>query len=92
MLTGSSSDDSRNKGSVPARTDAGKSDAYSTYQKEAMGLWKSDTIVPSIVHGFAVKESWVVDYVNAMNGFATNKDVAATQQALVQAAQDAGAA
>jgi glucose/mannose transport system substrate-binding protein len=80
------------KGSIPARTDAGQSDAYSTYQKEAMGLWKSDTIVPSIVHGFAVKESWVVDYVNAMNGFATNKDVAAAQQALVQAAQDAGVA
>jgi glucose/mannose transport system substrate-binding protein len=80
------------KGSIPARTDAGKSDAYDDYQRAAMEQFKTLTIVPSVVHGFAAKESWVTDYVNAMNVFATNRDVGAAQQALVQAAQDAGVA
>jgi len=78
------------KGSIPARTDAGQSPNYDDYQKQAMQDFKTNTIVPSVVHGFAAKESWVTDYVNAMNAFATNRDVAATQNALVQAAADAG--
>jgi glucose/mannose transport system substrate-binding protein len=54
--------------------------------------FKTDTIVPSVVHGFAAKESWTTDFVNAMNVFATNRDVGATQSTLLQAAQDAGVA
>ncbi len=80
------------KGSIPARTDAGQSNAYDDYQRAAMAEFKINTIVPSVVHGFAAKESWVTDFVNAMNVFATNRDVAGTQQMLVQAARDAGVA
>jgi glucose/mannose transport system substrate-binding protein len=78
------------KGSIPARLDAGKSSTYNPYQRWALAQWKKDTIVPSVVHGFAAKESWVTDYVNAMNVFATRKDVAATQKQLVQICSDAG--
>jgi glucose/mannose transport system substrate-binding protein len=80
------------KGSIPARTDAGKVPSYDDYQHWAMGQFTSNTIVPSVVHGFAAKESWTTDYVNAMNVFATNRDVGATAQTLVQAAQAAGVA
>jgi len=80
------------KGSIPARTDAGKSEAYTEYQRWAMEEFKTNALVPSVVHGAAAKESWVTDFVNAMNVFATNKDVAATQKQLAQAAQDAGVA
>lgn len=77
------------KGSIPARIDADKS-KYGEYQQWAMDQWKSNQIVPSCVHGFAAKESWVTDFVNAMNVFATKKDVAATQKQLSQICQDAG--
>jgi glucose/mannose transport system substrate-binding protein len=80
------------KGSIPIRTDAGKTAAYDDYQRWAINEFANNTIVPSVVHGFAAKESWVTDYDNAMNVFATNRDVGATAQALQQAAQDAGVA
>src|SRR6266567_1273716 len=80
------------KGSIPARTDAGKSADYDNYQRAAMQEFKTLTIVPSVVHGFAARESWVTDYVNAMNVFAANRDVSATAGTLLQAAQDAGVA
>jgi glucose/mannose transport system substrate-binding protein len=80
------------KGSIPIRSDAGKTSAYDDYQRWAMNEFASDTIVPSVVHGFAAKESWVTDYDNALNVFATNRDVGAGVQALQQAAQDAGVA
>jgi glucose/mannose transport system substrate-binding protein len=80
------------KGSIPARTDGGQTAAYDGYQRAAVAEFKTDTIVPSVVHGFAAKESWTTDFVNAMNVFATNRDVGATQSTLLQAAQDAGVA
>jgi len=78
------------KGSIPARVDAGQGAGYDSYQRTAMSEFKSNIIVPSVVHGFAAKESWVTDYVNIVNTFAVTRDVAAAQQALVQAAQVAG--
>ena len=80
------------KGSIPIRSDAGKTAAYDDYQRWAMNEFANDTIVPSVVHGFAAKESWVTDYVNYVNVFATNRDVDAAANALLQAAQDAGVA
>ncbi|MGN6698346.1 MAG: ABC transporter substrate-binding protein [Thermomicrobiales bacterium] len=77
------------KGSISARKDADKS-LYDDYQKSALDDFQSNQLVPSVVHGAAAKESWVTDYVNTMNVFATNKDVAATQKQLVQIAKDAG--
>jgi glucose/mannose transport system substrate-binding protein len=78
------------KGSIPARTDAGVGPGYDSYQRSAMADFKENTIVPSVVHGFAAKESWTTDYVNIVNSFAVGRDVSAAQQAFVQAAEAAG--
>ena len=78
------------KGSIPARTDAGKAPGYNDYLKATMEEWKKDTIVPSVVHGAAAKDGWAQAYTDAINGFVTKQDVASTQQALVQACVDAG--
>lgn len=78
------------KGSIPARTDAGKAEGYNEYLKATMEEWKKDTIVPSVVHGAAAKDGWAQTYTDAINSFVTNQDVAATQKALAQACGDAG--
>jgi glucose/mannose transport system substrate-binding protein len=77
------------KGSIPARTDADVS-KYTEYHKSAMTDWGKDTLLPSIVHGAAAKVSFMTDFMNAINVFATKKDVAQAQAALVKAANDAG--
>ena len=77
------------KGSIPARIDADIT-KYGPYHKWAMEAWKKDKLVPSIVHGAAAKLSFMTDFMNAINVFATKKDVAATHAALVKAAKDAG--
>jgi hypothetical protein len=51
--------------------------------------WTTDKIVPSLVHGFAGKQSWVTDWQNAVNSFASKLDVKATQDELVKIAKDA---
>lgn len=76
------------KGSIPARVDADKS-VYDEYQLEAMDAFGADVLTPSIQHGAAAKQSFVLDYAIAINILATGRDVAATQAALVQAAADA---
>ncbi len=77
------------KGSIPARIDADIT-KYGPYHRWAMEAWKKDRLVPSIVHGAAAKLSFMTDFMNAINVFATKKDVAATHAALVKAAKDAG--
>jgi len=77
------------KGSIPARTDADLS-VYDEYQLSAIEDFKNDTLVPSIQHGAAAKQSFVLDYAIALNDLATNRDVARAQEMLVQAAEDAG--
>jgi glucose/mannose transport system substrate-binding protein len=64
--------------------------AYNDYQKSAMGDWKSDTVVPSMEHGAAAAPAWKSAIEAALTTFVTGGDVAATQQALVTAAQAAG--
>ncbi len=76
------------KGSIAARTDADKS-KYDEYQLSAMEDFKKNTLVPSIQHGAAAKQSFVLDYDLAINLLATKRDVAAAQAKLVQAATDA---
>jgi glucose/mannose transport system substrate-binding protein len=78
------------KGSIPARADGGQGPGYDSYQRSAIADFKSNVIVPSTVHGFAAKQSFVTDFVNILNSFAVNRDVAAAQTNLVQAAQVAG--
>jgi glucose/mannose transport system substrate-binding protein len=76
------------KGSIPARTDPDLS-KYDEYLLSAMEDFKSNTLLPSIQHGAAVKQSFVLDYAIAINNLATNRDVASAQSMLVQAATDA---
>ena len=77
------------KGSIPARTDADRS-VYDEYQLSAMEDFESNVLVPSLQHGAAAKQSFLLDYDLALNNLAANRDVEGTQQMLVQAAQDAG--
>jgi glucose/mannose transport system substrate-binding protein len=77
------------KGSIPARTDPDLS-VYDEYLLWSMGDFKTNELVPSIQHGAAAKQSFVLDYAIAINNLATNHDVAQAQQMLVQAAEDAG--
>jgi glucose/mannose transport system substrate-binding protein len=74
------------KGSIPARTDADPA-VYDEYQLQAMEDFKNNTLVPSIQHGAAAKQSFLLDYDLAINALATNRDVAAAQTMLVQAAE-----
>ncbi len=77
------------KGSICARKDCDYSN-FDAYLQSSAADWSVDTIVPSVVHGAAASEGWATSYVDAIGAFVTNRDVAATQQALIQAAIDAG--
>ena len=76
------------KGSIPARTDADPS-VYDEYQLQAMEDFKTNTLVPSIQHGAAAKQSFLLDYDLAINDLAVNRDVAKAQALLVTAAETA---
>ncbi len=77
------------KGSIPARTDADPS-VYDEYQLSAIDDFAQDIIVPSLQHGAAAKQSFLLDYDLALSDLLANRDVASTQALLVQAAEDAG--
>ncbi|HLC01454.1 MAG TPA: ABC transporter substrate-binding protein [Anaerolineales bacterium] len=76
------------KGSICARTDCDYSN-FDAYLQSSAADWQTDTIVPSVVHGAAASEGWATAYVDAIGAFVTSKDVAGTQDALIQAAVDA---
>jgi glucose/mannose transport system substrate-binding protein len=80
------------KGSVPANTQAGNPPAdqkqYSTYQKWAMGQWKTDTIVPSMEHGAAAAPKWKGEIETAVTAFVATPDVPTLQTALAAACKD----
>ncbi|MFT4230219.1 MAG: ABC transporter substrate-binding protein [Microbacterium sp.] len=76
------------KGSIPARVDAQAAD-YGAYQQTAIASFASDTIVSSLAHGAAAKISWSTDISSAVGKFATDRDGAALQEALVAAAAKA---
>jgi glucose/mannose transport system substrate-binding protein len=73
------------KGSIPARTDGDRS-LYDEYLTGAMDAFQADEGVPSIQHGAAAKQSFLIDYDIAMADLAANHDVAKAQQLLVDAA------
>lgn len=77
------------KGSIPARTDADLS-VYDEYQHSAMDDFANNIIVPSLQHGAAAKQSFLLDYDLAVNDLLGNRDVAVTQDMIIQAAGDAG--
>jgi glucose/mannose transport system substrate-binding protein len=77
------------KGAIPANLNAGNA-PYDTYLQSAMADWRSNTIVPSLAHGAAASDGWLTSISDSVTVFVTRQDVAATQQALVQSAIDAG--
>jgi len=79
------------KGSIPARTDITPAEKaqFNPYLQSCMDDWARDAIVPSVIHGAAAPESWVVDFKDAINLFLVTKDVKGAQEALVAAAKTA---
>ncbi|HKV43675.1 MAG TPA: ABC transporter substrate-binding protein [bacterium] len=77
------------KGSICARTDCAAK-LFSPYQQWAMTHWKTDAIVPSVIHGAAASEGWSTEYKDAIALFVTSRDTAATQKTLQKACVDAG--
>ena len=77
------------KGSISARTDADVS-VYDEYQLSAMEDWKSNTLVPSLQHGAAAKQSFLLDYDLALSTTCWPAEMwPQTQAMLVTAAEDA---
>ena len=77
------------KGSICARTDCNQS-LFNAYLQSAAQDWKSNALVPSVIHGAAAFESWATKYKDALALFVTSGDVAKTQSTLQQACKDAG--
>jgi len=58
------------KGSIPARTDAGRISIYGPYQQAAIANFHSAAyLYPSIVHGSAMPESFTVEFWTIVNSF-----------------------
>lgn len=73
------------KGSIPARTDADPAD-YPAYQQSAMADWKTATQVPSCAHGAACSQGLMEAANSAVAKFSSDRDAAALQNALAEAA------
>jgi glucose/mannose transport system substrate-binding protein len=79
-----------NKGSICSRTDCDYS-KFDDYLKSSAADFKSSRIVPGIVYaGAALEPSWKQAFVDTIIKFNADGDVQAAQNALVQAAIDAG--
>ncbi len=74
------------KGSIPARVDTDRS-IYDEYLTGSIEAFEADVSVPSIQHGAAAKQSFLVDYDIAMADLGTNRNVAQAQALLVSAAE-----
>lgn len=77
------------KGSICARTDCNPK-LFTPYQQWAMQHWRTDAIVPSVIHGAAASEGWATEYKDAIALFVTSHDAAGTQRALQKACVNAG--
>lgn len=76
------------KGCIPARTDADTS-GLSDYGQWSASQFGSAQVVASIAHGAAASPQQALDITDAITSFLVDKDVAALQDALNMAAQDA---
>jgi glucose/mannose transport system substrate-binding protein len=76
-------------GSIPARTDGDRA-LYDEYQRSAMNDLASDQIAPSLANGVAAPAAWLDSVNQVITRFVRDKDVAAAQQGLVQACNEAG--
>ncbi len=83
------------KGSICARTDCDNAafkvvpETYD-YLTAAAEAWKTDRIVPSIVHGAATYESWATSFKDVIALFVSSGDVAKTQTSLGGLCVEAG--
>ena len=77
---------SKEKGSVPMRTDVDVS-SLPPYQQAAAKSFRSDSIVQSVVHGEAMNPQFAQSLFNAITLFAQSKDVNALTKALANATQ-----
>lgn len=77
------------KGSICARTDCTQS-LFNEYLQSAAKDWRTNTLVPSVMHGAAAFESWATKYKDIIALFVTSGDVARTQASLQAACKDAG--
>jgi len=75
------------KGSIPSRTDADIS-LYDVYLKSAIDDFGSNIITPSIQHGAAVSETWLVAIGDVITLLLADKDVDAAAAALQAAADE----
>lgn len=76
------------KGSIPARMDGDRA-KYDEYLNNTMDDWAKLEGTPSIQHGAAASQAFLVDYDIALADLATNHDVAKAQGLLVTAAETA---
>lgn len=83
----------QNKGSICARTDCD----YSTFPADRRAYFQSSAddfktarIIPMVTHGSGAIPSWSEQFGQVVVQFASARDVAAAQSALVLAAEDAG--
>lgn len=74
------------KGSIPSRMDGDRS-LYDIYLQSAMDDFKSNTIVPSFMHGAAASEGWVTDFNDVMTIFVSDLNVAKAQSAMAEIAK-----
>jgi glucose/mannose transport system substrate-binding protein len=72
------------KGSIPARTDADRS-LYDVYLQYSLDSFGKDTLAPSIVHGAAAPEAYMLAYGNALNVFSSDLDIKTLTTALTDA-------
>jgi glucose/mannose transport system substrate-binding protein len=76
------------KGSICARTDCNPN-LFNAYLQSAMRDWRTNALVPSVMHGAAAVESWATKFKDIVALFVTSGDVARTQAALQTACQEA---
>jgi len=73
------------KGSICARTDCDTT-LFNEYLQTAMADWSSDVVVGSLTHGVTANDTWKNEINTALGLFLVDGDVAAFQEALVEAA------
>jgi glucose/mannose transport system substrate-binding protein len=75
------------KGSIPARMDADK-ELYDEYLNYSIEQFATVTLAPSIVHGAAAPEPYIVEFGNALNVFSSDLDTKTLLDSLKSAAKE----
>lgn len=75
------------KGSIPARIDAGNGD-YDVYLKDQMKEFKTNDLTPSLAHGSAARESFLIEANKNIGLFTVQQNVDQVTSALKRAAEN----